>query len=107
MTIHLNRDDHLVPDDYLNYDELGDHDDHDDHDKHDNHLVQVDNLDHGDHLIQLTYVQHSNSGQITFNLLTQRKQRGNKHTAKEISVEILKWLLICSQDLRGFVRKVW
>ena len=26
--------------------------------------------------------------------------------AKENSVEIMKWLLICSRDLRGFVRKV-
>ena len=32
--------------------------------------------------------------------------RGNMRTVKENSVEILKWLQICSQDLRGFVRKV-
>ena len=38
--------------------------------------------------------------------LSQRKQRSNMCTAKENSAEILKWLLICSQDLRGFVKKV-
>ena len=104
---HLNHDDHLrskmvhlVPDDYHNYDDLGDHDNHDDHDDHDNHPVQV------DHLVQFTYVQNSTFGQITSNYLTQRKQRGNMRTAKEKGVVILKWLLICSQDLRGFVGKV-
>ena len=92
-----------------NCDDLCDHDDHDnhdDHDDHDNHNVQVDHLDHGDRLVHLTYVQPPTSGQITSKFLTQRKQRGNMRTAKENSVEILKWLLICSQDLRGFVRKV-
>ena len=69
-------------------------------------LVLIDHLDHGDHLVQLTYVQHSTSVQITSNILTQRKQSGNMRTAKENSVEILIWLLICSQDLRGCVRKV-
>ena len=34
------------------------------------------------------------------------RQYAQLHTAKENSVEILKWLLICSQDLRSFVRKV-
>ena len=43
---------------------------------------------------------------ITLVTLTQREQRGNTRTAKENSVEILKWQLICSQDLKGFVRKV-
>ena len=76
-------------------------DDHDDNDDHDNHNVQVDHLDHGDRLVHLTYAQHSTSGQITSNFLTQRKQRDNMRIAhcQENSVEILKWLLICSQDL--------
>ena len=56
--------------------------------------------------LQLICVQYSTSGKITSKFLTQRKQCGNKRTAKENSVEILKWLLICSPDLRGFVRKV-
>ena len=43
---------------------------------------------------------------MTLVTMTQRKQRGNMRTAKEKSVKILKWLLICSQDLRGFVGKV-
>ena len=43
---------------------------------------------------------------MTLFTITQRKQCGNMHTAKENSVEILKWLLICSQALRVFVRKV-
>ena len=43
---------------------------------------------------------------MTLVTMTQRKQRVNMRIAKENSVEILKWLLICSQDLRGFVRKV-
>ena len=37
-------------------------------------------------------VHYSTSGQKTSNFLTQRKQRGNTHTAKENSVEFLKWL---------------
>ena len=72
-----------------------------------NHPVQVDHLDPVDHLIQLTYVQHLTFCQITSNFLTQRKQCGNMRTAKEKSVEILIWLLICAQDLRAFARKVW
>ena len=39
---------------------------------------------------------------MTLVTMTQRKQRGDMRTATENSVEILKWLLICSQDLRGF-----
>ena len=38
--------------------------------------------------------------------MTQRKQLDNMRSAKENSVEIRKWLLICFQDLRGFMRKV-
>ena len=43
---------------------------------------------------------------MTLVTMTQRKHRGNMRTAQENNVEILKWLLICSEDLRGFVRKV-
>ena len=38
--------------------------------------------------------------------MTQRKLLSNMRSANENSVEILKWLFICSQDLRGFVREV-
>ena len=40
---------------------------------------------------------------MTLVTMTQRKRRGNMCNAKENSVEILIWLLICSRHLRGFV----
>ena len=96
----------LDHDNYLDRDGHLDHDDHFDHDGSVQVRPEKRNLQsHRDNL-QLTCVQYSTSGKITSKFLTQRKQCENKRTAKENSVEILKWLLICSQDLRGFVRKV-
>ena len=66
---------------------------------HDNHLDHEPHLNHDDHLVPDDYHNCDDLGD-------QRKQRGNMRTAKENSLEILKWLLICSQDLRGSMRKV-
>ena len=93
------------------YADHGDHDDHLDHYDHLEHNDHLDNDDHLDHDDHLNHDDHlvSDDYHITMMTLvtkTQRKQRDNMRTGKENSVEILKWLLICSQDLRGFVRKV-
>ena len=79
----------LDHDNYLDRDGHLDHDDHFDHDGSTQVRPEKRNLQsHRDNL-QLTFVQHSTSGQITSNFLTQRNQRRNMRTAKENSVEIL------------------
>ena len=78
--------------------------DHDYYIDHDDHLNHDDHINHDDHLVPDYYHNYDDFGDHDAKKTI--RQYAQLHTAKENSVEILKWLLICSQDLRGFVRKV-
>ena len=92
------------------------HEQHDHHDPHEHHgpltattimttMTTISTMTTMSMMIMVTMrkleVVHKEVGGCTQGSwrLSQRKQRGNMCTAKECSVELLKWLLICSQDL--------